>query len=87
MTSKADKIRSLLAEGMTPARVAKMAGVDRAYVYQVRKASATRGRPRKTTHPAEACARMLEDDGGEFALSIAERIRRGEWKDYLKCAE
>jgi hypothetical protein len=88
----ADKARQFPSD-MPPGEVAKRAGVSRQTVQNSRKRSSTRGRPRKTVHPAEACARYLEKEAdrtpfGTFGPSalrhVADEIRAGAWKEYLK---
>lgn len=62
-------------------------------VRDAKRRSPTRGRPRVRTHPAEACARLLEDafntattwteDEQSIVLALAKRVRSGEWRKFL----
>lgn len=95
--NKSDQIRSMPAS-MPTDEVADTVGASKSLVRRVRASlGATknpRGRPRKSVHPAEACARFLESLAGALDISgymkeavalkgCAQEIRAGRWKEYL----
>lgn len=91
----ADRIRDNIARSSNPelAAVAMAQKYGARAVRDAKRRSPTRGRPRVHTHPAEACARLLEDafntattwteDEQSIVLALAKRVRSGEWRRFL----
>ncbi len=86
--TKAEAIRALPSD-MPSSEVARRVGaklgveVQLQEVSKARQRTGARGRPRVHTHPAEACARLVESMLGDNNSASAKRIRNGEWKKYL----
>lgn len=89
--TQGDKIRSYPLD-MPPSEVARRVGVKSGAVVTARKRTGKRGRPRKTVHPAEACALYLDaaaeatrNQGEAYMLEdLATAIRSGAWKVYAQ---